>query len=68
MTFVDVEAGVKGAANAKIEYAFALTGTENQVTGLYEGQVFVLTDAPAANTIRSAYSNGQKNVKMTRKQ
>lgn len=68
MTFTDVEAGVKGAANGKIEYTFGLTGTENKLTGLYEGQVIVLTDAPAANAIRSAYSNGQKNVKMTRKQ
>ncbi|WP_158962413.1 hypothetical protein [Myroides fluvii] len=68
MNLQDVEAGVKVAANGKIVFEFALTGTEEKVTGLYEGEVVVLTDAPAADAIRSAHANGVKNVKMSRKQ
>ena len=68
MTFVDVEEGVKGATNGKIEYAFGLTGTEDQVTGVYEGEVIVLTEQQGANAIRSAYANGVNSVRMVKKQ
>ena len=68
MTLVDVEQGVKGATNGKIEFAFALTGTEDQITGVYQGEVFVLTERSTASAIRAAYANGVNNVKMVKKQ
>lgn len=59
MTLVDEEAGIKVAENGKIVFNFVLSGTDETVSGLYEGAFLVFTEQQGGGAQAKSFKAGK---------
>ncbi|MEK6450155.1 MULTISPECIES: hypothetical protein [unclassified Myroides] len=67
MNLVDLDTGIKAASKGKVVFEFGLTGTNDKVSGLFEGQIVVFTEKQKTNSINATNFNGVKTVELSRK-